>query len=80
MTTSMPNLPASASSDAAHRSARDKRKNHRLRDLVDEMLASVRVAANRDLWTVEERDQTEEQLAHIMKVVRAEAMQGRRSD
>ena len=53
---------------------RERRRNHALRDLVDEMLASIRVAANHDLWTDEERTQYEQDLARIMERVRGEAV------
>ena len=33
----------------------DRRSNPRLRELVDEMLASIRAASNVDLWTNDER-------------------------
>ena len=52
----------------------ERRRNAALRELVDEMLASIRTAANRDLWTSEERQQYEAELALIMNRVRAEAM------
>ena len=52
----------------------ERRRNPRLRELVDEMLASVRVAARRDLWTEEERKQYEAELADIMRRVRFEAV------
>lgn len=52
----------------------DRRRNPRLRELVDEMLASVRVAARRDLWTEVERKQYEAELADIMRRVRFEAV------
>ncbi|HEU4629275.1 MAG TPA: hypothetical protein VFS08_05995 [Gemmatimonadaceae bacterium] len=54
--------------------ARERRTNQRLRELVDEMLASVRVAARRDLWSAEERRQYEAELAEIMQRVRFEAV------
>lgn len=57
--------------DAA--SSRERRSNHGLRELVDEMLASIRVAANHDLWTPEERARCESDLARIMDRVRTEA-------
>ncbi len=53
---------------------RERRKNPRLRELVDEMLASVRAAVRRDLWTEEERRQYEEELAEVMRRVRFEAV------
>lgn len=52
----------------------ERRRNPRLRELVDEMLASVRVAARRDLWSEEERKQYEAELADIMRRVRFEAV------
>ncbi|GLC25806.1 hypothetical protein [Roseisolibacter agri] len=52
----------------------ERRRNAALRELVDEMLASIRTAANRDLWTPDERQQYESELALIMNRVRAEAM------
>ena len=52
----------------------ERRRNPRLRELVDEMLASVRVAARRDLWTEAERKQYEAELADIMRRVRFEAV------
>ena len=52
----------------------ERRKNLRLRELIDEMLASVRVAVNRDLWTPEERAAAEAELAHLMEAVRREAL------
>jgi hypothetical protein len=54
--------------------ATDRRRNAALRELVEEMLVSIRVAANRELWTAEERQQYETELAQIMGRVRAEAV------
>ena len=51
----------------------ERRRNHALRELIDEMLASIRTAAKRDLWTPEERTQYEQELAGIMTRVRSEA-------
>jgi hypothetical protein len=53
---------------------RERRRHHQLRDLIDEMLASLRAAANRDLFSVEERADAEQQLAAIMARVQAEAV------
>ncbi|HZF68707.1 MAG TPA: hypothetical protein VEZ47_11760 [Gemmatirosa sp.] len=53
---------------------RERRRNHALRDLVDEMLASIRVVANQDLWSDDERARYEEDLARIMERVRGEAI------
>lgn len=55
-------------------SGADRRKYFRLRDLIDEMLASVRVATNQELMTAEERADAERQLAVIMARVRSEAL------
>jgi hypothetical protein len=59
---------------AAHTKPPERRRNQALRELVDEMLASIRVAANRDLWTPQERQQYESELSHIMTRVRSEAI------
>ncbi|AHG92507.1 hypothetical protein J421_4972 (plasmid) [Gemmatirosa kalamazoonensis] len=53
---------------------RERRRHHHLRDLIDEMLASLRAAANRDLFTPQERADAETQLAAIMERVHAEAV------
>jgi hypothetical protein len=66
--------PESTGGAAPAPTGRERRRNHALRDLVDEMLASIRVAANRDLWTDAERVQYEEDLARIMERVRGEAV------
>ena len=58
--------------DAAPRS--DQRRNVVLRELIDEMMASIRAASRRDLWTAEERAQYEDELAMIMTRVRKEAV------
>jgi hypothetical protein len=52
----------------------DKRSNLVLRELIDEMMASIRAAASRDLWTAEERAQYEDELAMIMMRVRKETV------
>ncbi len=65
-----PSQPPGA--DAASRP--ERRQNPRLRELVDEMLASVRAAVRRDLWTEEERRQYEQELADVMRRVRFEAV------
>ena len=65
-TTAAPAAPAAP--------AHERRTNARLRELIDEMLASVRVAVNRDLWTPEERAATEAELARVMDAVRREAI------
>ncbi len=68
----MADTPASAADRAAP--ARERRTNRRLRELIDEMLASVRFAVNRDLWTADERRATEAELAVLMAAVRREAL------
>jgi hypothetical protein len=55
-------------------SERPLRTRHRLRELVDEMMASIRVAANDDLWTDEERVKYEADMKRIMDQVRLEAL------
>ncbi|MBL0937565.1 MAG: hypothetical protein IBJ03_01650 [Gemmatimonadaceae bacterium] len=54
----------------------DRRRNARLRDLVEEMMATIRAASNRDLWTPEERASCEADMARIMDDVRAHALGG----
>jgi hypothetical protein len=63
-----------ASPTAARAKPPERRRNQALRELVDEMLASIRVAANRDLWTPQERQQYESELSLIMTRVRSEAI------
>ncbi len=52
----------------------ERRSNPRLRELVDEMLASIRAAANVDLWTTDERSRYEADMARIMESVREHAI------
>lgn len=52
----------------------ERRRNPRLRELIDEMLASVRAATRRELWTDEERRRYEAELAEVMRQVRFEAV------
>ena len=52
----------------------ERRRNAALRELIDEMLASIRTAVNRDLWTPGERAQYERELSEIMARVRSEAV------
>ncbi len=52
----------------------ERRSNPRLRELVDEMLASIRAAANVDLWTTDERARYEADMARIMESVREHAI------
>jgi hypothetical protein len=51
----------------------DRRHNPRLRELVDEMMASIRAAANAELWSPEERERYEADMARIMESVRSQA-------
>ncbi len=57
--------------------ADERRSNVRLRELVDEMMASIRAAANIDLWTPEERLRYEADMARIMSTVRDQALDRR---
>lgn len=70
--------PSSAARPAgAPRSApagTERRSNAALRELIDEMLASIRTATNRELWTGDERAQYERELGEIMARVRSEAV------
>lgn len=52
----------------------ERRSNLRLRELVEEMMASIRAAANVDLWTPEERASYEAEMARIMSTVRDQAL------
>jgi hypothetical protein len=52
----------------------DRRRNARLRVLVDEMLASIRESQRRDDWTEEERARAEADLERIMAQVRRAAV------
>lgn len=61
--------------DGAAPAGRERRQHHHLRDLIDEMLASLRAAANRDIITAEERADAEAQLKTIMARVHEEALQ-----
>jgi hypothetical protein len=54
----------------------ERRHNPRLRELVDEMLASIRAAANVDLWSPEERARYEQDMERIMANVRSQAFSG----
>lgn len=52
----------------------ERRNNPRLRELVDEMLASIRAAHNVDLWTDQERARYQADMARIMEAVREHAI------
>lgn len=59
---------------SSHRGGPERRQNPRLRALVEEMLASIRAAANVELWTPEERSRYEADMARIMDTVRSHAL------
>ena len=62
---------ANASGD---QSGSERRRNARLRELVDEMLASIRESQRREDWTPEERARAEADLERIMAQVRRAAV------
>ncbi len=66
--------PMSNAETSSHRDVPERRHNPRLRELVDEMLASIRAAASVQLWTAEERDRYEADMARIMKTVQTHAV------
>lgn len=66
----------SPASEHAARAA-ERRRNPHLREMVDELLATIRVAANRDLWSSDERAQCEADMARIMDDIRQQALAGR---
>ena len=80
MTSLQPTKPLAVAPEAARRpdaqppAGTERRKNPRLCELIDEMLVTVRVAVNRDLWTPEERARAEQDLAGIMRRVREHAI------
>jgi hypothetical protein len=69
-----PGAPTDAAGASRGHPGPDRRRNAALRDLIDEMLASIRVATNRELWSADERADYERQLAEIMTRVRREAI------
>lgn len=80
MTKPDPTHKAAAASAASRRTGAlppdgvERRKNPHLRELIDEMLATVRVAVNRELWTPEERARAESELNDIMGRIRSQAL------
>lgn len=62
------------SDSPADRPERERRQNLALRELIDEMMASIRQATQSALWTTEERAQYERELALIMSRVRTHAV------
>lgn len=65
--------PSQSGAGATGHSGPERRNNPHLRELVDEMLASIRAAANVDLWTADERARCEADMSRIMESVRAHA-------
>ena len=65
-----------ASSGSAPQNGRpsERRTNLALRELIDEMMASIRAGTQGELWTQEERTQYEQELANIMARVRSGAV------
>ena len=63
-----------ASQDRPASPGHERRTNAALRELIDEMLASIRAATSRELWSTDERTQYERELGEIMTRVRAEAV------
>jgi len=70
----MPDTPDSSGSPPQNGRPSERRTNHALRELVDEMMASIRAATQGELWTQEERTQYEQELVNIMTRVRNEAV------
>jgi hypothetical protein len=63
--------------DDLERLERERRANHALRMLIDEMLESVRhLHRNTIIWDAADRAQAEAELAEIMARVRLEASRG----
>lgn len=52
----------------------ERRTNPRLRELVDEMLASIRAAHHIELWTDDERARYQADMSRIMESVREHAI------
>lgn len=64
--------PSSAPTPGARKDALpphgvERRKNPHLRELIEEMLVSVRVATNRELWSDEHRRNAEEEMSRLME-------------
>jgi hypothetical protein len=63
--------------DELERAERERRANHALRALIDEMLNRVRqLHRNTVIWDAADRAQAEAELAEIMARVRSEAASG----
>lgn len=67
-------MPQDSSQNQNAKDGSERRSNPRLRELVDEMLASIRASANVELWTPQERAACEAEMARIMSTVREHAM------
>ncbi len=75
-----PASPPSNAGGSAGRPRPERRKNQALRELIDEMMASIRTATHGELWSTDERAQYEQELAAIMARVRGEAVRPPGSD
>ena len=53
----------------------ERRRNPRLRELIEEMLVSIRVASNKDLWSTEEHERYKADMSRIMEAVRTHALE-----
>ena len=83
LSTSMSDSPVPPPSDAgspAGRRPAERRKNQALRELIDEMMVSIRTATQGELWSTDERSQYEQELAMIMSRVRGAAVQPPKSE
>ena len=67
-------MPQDSSQTDGAMDGAERRRNPRLRELVDEMLASIRASANVELWSPQERAACEAEMARIMSTVREHAM------
>ena len=67
-------MPQDSSQTGNAKDGAERRSNPRLRELVDEMLASIRASANVELWSPQERAACEAEMARIMSTVREHAM------
>ncbi len=58
----------------------ERRRNPRLRELVEEMLVSIRIASNKDLWSAEELERYKADMARIMEAVRIHAIESKNAE
>jgi hypothetical protein len=71
----MPDQPSPPNSgDDSEPPPRERRQNVALRQLIDDMMTSLRTATQGNLWTSEERTQYERELSMIMTRVRSAAV------